>query len=128
MIKRYKVIEQSARIERLVRKAYISRKKFSIASTQIRKIRGEVFKLSMFQFFIPLLFYIVALVIYAILSILIFKQYIDVIDLNNVCLVPPPIGIPLQSYGCRIWIVWIHFLVFVLYLPLYDYYTKKYLS
>ena len=90
VIKRCKIIEYSARIERLARKAYISRKKFSIASTQIRKIRGEVFKLSMFQFFIPLLFYIVALVIYAILSILISKQYIDVIDLNNVCLVPPP--------------------------------------
>ncbi|MEM0026865.1 MAG: hypothetical protein QXT53_02145 [Ignisphaera sp.] len=114
-------------IERTVRKAYISRKKYIVASSQVKKVRGSIFKLSMFQFIIPFTFYIIALVSYSLISIILFGSYIDLIRINSACLAPIPIAFPAEN-ACNISIVWIHFLVFLLYLPLYDYYAKRYLG
>ncbi len=127
IVRRYRIAEQSARIERTVRKAHISRKKYIVASSQIRKVRGSIFKLSMFQFIIPFTSYIIALVLYLLISIAVFGYYIDVVSIKGACLAPIPIAFPTTT-GCSISLIWIHFLVFILYLPLYDYYTKKYLS
>ncbi|MEM0028178.1 MAG: hypothetical protein QW632_01040 [Ignisphaera sp.] len=127
VVKRYNISKQSAMIERTVRKAYISRKKYIVASSQVRKIRGSIFKLSMFQFIIPFTFYIIALVLYALITAILFGNYVDVIKINSVCIAPIPIAFPAGG-ACSLSVVWIHFLVFLLYLPLYDYYAKRYLG
>lgn len=127
VVKRYNISKQSAIIERTVRKAYISRKKYIVASSQVRKVRGSIFKLSMFQFIIPFTFYIIALVLYSLITTILFGNYIDVIKINSVCIAPIPIALPAGD-ACSLSVVWIHFLVFLLYLPLYDYYAKKYLG
>lgn len=127
IVKRYNVVQQSSRIERSVRKAYISRKKREVVSTQIKRIRGEVFRLSLFQFIIPFTSYIFSLVLYILLSFALFGEYIMMISIRGACLAPLPIEYPETPNSCSVSLMWIHFLVFLLYLPLYDYYARKYL-
>jgi hypothetical protein len=127
IVKRYSIVQQSTRIERSVRKAYISRKKREVVSMQIRKIRGEIFRLSLFQFVIPFTSYILALLLYILTSFTLFGEYIMVIPIRDVCLAPLPIEYPESLNTCSVSLMWIHFLIFLLYLPLYDYYARKYL-
>lgn len=124
IIDRYKYVEGGAKVDRVVRKAHISKKKMAIASTQVKRIRGTVFRLSMFQFLIPFTAYIGTIIIYTLISFYIFGIFIEYINLNDVCLAPIPIEIPIEG-GCRVPVMWIHFLIFLIFLPFYDYYARR---
>ncbi len=124
IIARYKDVEESTKVDRAVKKAHISKKKMSIASSQVRRIRGRIFRLSMFQFLIPFTAYIGAITLYLMLSLYIFGTLIEYIDLNDLCLAPIPLEIPVNGI-CKVPIMWIHFLVFLVFLPLYDYYARR---
>jgi predicted CDP-diglyceride synthetase/phosphatidate cytidylyltransferase len=126
IIKRLSKVQYSTRIERSVRKAYISRKKREAVSMQIKRIRSEVFRLSVFQFIIPFTSYILALILYMVLTLILFKEYIAFIPIKGACLAPLPIEYPESLNACSVSSMWIHFLIFILYLPLYDYYVRKY--
>jgi len=127
--KRYRYSKSSI-IDREARKAYISRKKMTIASMHIRKIRSNIFKLSLYQFMIPFTAYIGSIAIYMATSFLFFKEYIEYIPLKSTCIAPIPIQIPVKEsdYGCIVSVVWIYFLVFLMFLPIYDHYIKKVLQ
>ncbi|MCS7112279.1 MAG: hypothetical protein RMI45_02295 [Ignisphaera sp.] len=124
IIARYKEVEESSKVDRVVRKAHISRKKMSIATLQVRRIRSRVFRLSMFQFLIPFTAYVGTISIYLLLSFFIFGKFIEYVELNDLCLAPIPLEIPINGV-CRAPIMWIHFLIFLLFLPLYDYYARR---
>jgi predicted CDP-diglyceride synthetase/phosphatidate cytidylyltransferase len=127
VIQRFKVLQNDVRIDRSLRKAYISRKKREAVATQVRKIRGMVSKLTLFHFLIPFSAYILALVLYTILSIIIFKEYVMFVYVHELCLAPIPIAYPFNN-TCTVSIMWLHFLIFITFFPLYDYLTKKYLG
>lgn len=124
IITKYKEVEESNKVDRVVRKARISKKKMSIATSQVRRIRSRIFRLSMFQFLIPFTAYIGAITIYLILSLYLFGTFIEYVNLNNLCLAPIPLEIPVNG-TCKAPVMWIHFLIFLLFLPLYDYYARK---
>ncbi len=126
IVRKYKYSKSSV-IGREARKAYISRKKMTIASMHIRKIRSNIFRLSLYQFMIPFTAYIGSIVIYISISFLFFKEYIEYIPLKSTCIAPIPIQIPVKEsdYSCMVSVVWIYFLIFLIFLPLYDHYIKK---
>ncbi|GEM_PF-1088787 len=124
IIARYKQVEESAKIDRIVRKAHISRKKMSIATSQVKRIRGRIFRLSMFQFLVPFTAYMGAISIYILLSYKIFGIFVEYIDIYDLCLAPVPLEIPIDGM-CKAPVMWLHFLVFLLFLPLYDYYARR---
>ncbi|HDJ83492.1 MAG TPA: hypothetical protein ENG44_00665, partial [Desulfurococcaceae archaeon] len=53
LIKRYRLAEKSQYVERLVKKAKISTKKMTIASQQVKKLKGSIFRTSILQFLVP---------------------------------------------------------------------------
>lgn len=126
ILKKYRIKEGKS-IDRSLRKAYVSKKKLEIASTQVRRLRGKLFRLTMYQFFVPMLTFITSIVIYTLLTAYLFPQQNPlVIQLDKPCIAPIPIQIPFNSFGCTMQITWLFFLVFLLYLPLYTYYAKKF--
>lgn len=128
VLKKYR-IKESKSIDRSLRKAYVSKKKLDIASTQVRRLRGKVFKVTMYQFFVPMLTFISSIVLYTLLTAYLFPQQNTlIILLNKPCIAPIPIMFPLNTTACSMQISWLFFLVFLLYLPFYTYYTKKYLE
>ncbi|MEM4789121.1 MAG: hypothetical protein QXM55_00160 [Ignisphaera sp.] len=127
ILKKYSV-KMSSTVDRSLRKAHVSKKKLEIASTQVKRIRGKVFKLTMYQFFMPMLTFLVSIVIYTIITSTLFPYENPLtIRLNRYCIAPIPIQFP-ENRGCYMQVTWLFFLVFLLYLPLYSYYTKKYLG
>lgn len=129
IIKRYSSIKNDQTVDRSIRKAYVSRKKREIMMTQVKRIRGKIFKLSFYQFFIPMATFIASIIIYIPLSLVTFPNEDPlIIHLDRYCIAPIPMQIPSEQGKCVMQISWIFFLVFLLYLPLYTYYTKKYLE
>jgi len=127
---RYRSLRERSGIERSMRKAYVSRKKREIASSRIKKIQSAVFKLSLYQFFIPLAVFMASILIYTLIASAI-KIPGDplVLYLDRPCIAPIPIQLPEPSgKTCAMQTSWIFFLIFVLYLPLYTHYAKRYLS
>lgn len=128
ILKKYN-IKDSKSIDRSLRKAYVSKKKLEIASTQVRKLRSRIFKVTLYQFFIPMLTFLSSIIIYTFLTAYLFpEQSILIVTLNKPCIAPIPIMFPLNTSACSMQISWLFFLIFLLYLPLYTYYTKKYLE
>lgn len=128
ILKKYN-IKESKSLDRSLRKAYVSKKKLEIASSQVRRLRGKIFKVTMYQFFIPMLAFLASITIYTSLTVYLFPQQNTlVIQLDKPCIAPIPIQFPLNNVSCTTQITWLFFLVFLLYLPLYTYYTKKYLE
>ena len=127
IVQRFKALQNDVRIDRSLRKAYISRKKREAVAMQVRRIRGQISKLTLFHFLIPFSAYILALVLYMMLSIVIFKEYVMLVYMYDLCLAPIPIAYPFNN-TCTVSIMWINFLVFIIFFPLYDYLTKKYLG
>jgi len=127
--KRYRYSKSSI-IDREARKAYISRKKMVIASMHIKKLRSNIFRLSLYQFMIPFTAYIGSILLYMLISFLFFKGYVEYIPLKSTCIAPIPIQIPVKEpgYECVVSVVWIYFLIFLMFLPLYDHYIKKVLQ
>lgn len=131
ILKKYSAVRDSSKVERSVKKAYVSRKKKDIAVTQIKKMRSTIFRVSFYQFLIPISAFIASIILYVFttLPISIINQNPFTIHLSNPCIAPIPIQFP-ENNGktCSMQVSWIFFLVFILYLPLYTYYTRKYLD
>jgi len=129
VVKRYRYSKSSI-IDREARKAYISRKKMTIASMHIKKLRSNIFRLSLYQFMIPFTAYIGSILLYMLISFLFLEGYTEYIPLKSTCIAPIPIQIPVKDprYGCVVSVVWIYFLIFLMFLPLYDHYIKKVLQ
>lgn len=128
ILKKYSVKGGGA-LDRSLRKAHVSKKKLEIASTQVKRIRGRVFKLTMYQFFMPMLTFLASMVIYTLTASVLFPYGNPLmISLSRYCVAPIPIQFPENSRGCVMQVTWLFFLVFLLYLPLFSYYSKKYLE
>lgn len=128
ILKKYKV-KGGSRLDRSLRKAHVSKKKLEIASTQVKRIRGRVFKITMYQFFMPMLTFLASIVVYTLVTSMLFPYENPlVIRLSRYCIAPIPIQFPENSSSCVMQVTWLFFLVFLLYLPLFSYYSKKYLE
>lgn len=132
VLKRYKGLgERAVHADKALRKAHISRKKYSVAASYVKRVRTSAFKASLFQFLIPFLSYMVILLsLYPLLSF--FGMPTIMVALKGACLAPIPIEQPILiqegRVECAANVVWIPFLVFLASLPFYDYYAKKYLE
>lgn len=128
ILKSYSHAKDSLIIDRSVRKAYVSKKKHEIAYSQIRRARGKIFRLSLYQFFIPTFTFFISIILYmTIAQLLPYRENPLIIYMEKPCIAPIPIQYPYEK-GCLMYVSWIFFLIFLLYLPLYSYYTKKYLE
>lgn len=129
ILRKYSYIKEETSLSRSLRKAYMSKKKREIVTHQVRRIRGAVFKLSFFQFFIPTATFIVSLFLYIPIALALFPGQDPLqLSLDKPCIAPIPIQIPEPPKGCTMSVSWVFFLVFLLFLPLYMYYARKYLE
>ncbi|MEM1541273.1 MAG: hypothetical protein QW101_04350 [Ignisphaera sp.] len=130
ILRKYSSVKDGSKIERSMRKAYVSRKKKEIAVTQIKRIKSTVFRLSFYQFLIPMSIFIASIFIYIFAASIVYTEGNPlVLEIANTCIAPIPIQFPDNNRGtCSMQMSWIFFLVFLLYLPLYTYYAKKYLE
>lgn len=129
VLKKYAYTKDSHLVDRSIRKAYASRKKREIVIARVKRIRGKIFKLSFFQFFIPISMFMLSLFIYIFVSLMVFPYRNPLaIYLDKPCIAPIPFQVPEGVNRCSMQVSWLFFLVFLLYLPLYTYYAKKYLE
>ncbi|RLG76690.1 MAG: hypothetical protein DRO12_04130 [Thermoprotei archaeon] len=110
-LKRYRLPEEIKSLEKVGRKALISRKKRLIASIRQRKVRGRLTRVMIFQFFVPM----AAFLAVALTSML----FAEAILSRSACLLPPPIQVESGELGCLTPTVWIILFVFFLFSPIY---------
>ena len=94
-----------------------SKKKADVLSLRYRKLRGRVFRISMFTATIP----IILMLLIMVYSIALFGEFGLYAPSN--CSLPPPIDVEINVSGgtrCYTYIIWVVFFVYLMVMPLYN--------
>jgi ABC-type spermidine/putrescine transport system permease subunit I len=94
-----------------------SKKKADVLSLRYRKLRGRVFRISMFTATIP----IILMLLIMVYSIALFGEFGLIVPSN--CSLPPPIDVEINVSGgarCYTYIIWVVFFVYLMVMPLYN--------
>lgn len=111
VLKRYRIPEELKSLEKVGKKAGISRKKRVIAAIRQRRVRGRLTRLMVFQMFIPMAAFLgIALLV---------MGYVDAIASQTACLLPPPLQVEKSGPLCLTPSVWLILFVFFLFSPIY---------
>ncbi len=127
---RYRIAEEGRVVEKLVKKASVSRKKRKIAQYRVRSFRSKVFRANFMQMFLPLLVFLASIGICYLVTYLVSPKLVALgaIPLVGSCIAPPPIEMPLGINACSVGIVWLEFMIFLLFSPWYSRAIRKVLG
>jgi len=114
-----RIAEKSRYLDKLARKARISKKKSSIALRRYGSFRREVTKISVVQFLIPFTMYTLSVFVSVLVVGSLTATYGLIQYKSTVCLLPLPVEYRLEGGVCATHVVWIQFFVFLIFSPLY---------
>ncbi|NPA97353.1 MAG: hypothetical protein GXO32_07105 [Crenarchaeota archaeon] len=122
ILSRYRIAEESRVVEKVVRKAKVSKKKQKIAQYRVKTFRSKVFRANFIQMMLPLLVFMAAVGISYLISWIAMPKLVAMgaIPLVGACIAPPPLEIPLGLNACSSSIVWIQFMIFLIFSPWYS--------
>ncbi len=127
ILSRYRIVEESKVVEKVVRKARVSKKKQKIAQYRVRSFRSKVFRANFVQMMLPLLVFIGSVGICYVIAWLVAPRIAatGAVPLAGACIAPPPIELPLGINACSVGIVWVQFMIFLLFSPWYSAIIRK---
>jgi len=130
ILARYRIVEEGRVVEKLVKKAGVSRKKQKIAQYRVRSFRSKVFRANFMQMFLPLLVFLASVGLCYLLTYFVSMKLVALgaLPLVGSCIVPPPIEMPLGTNSCSVGIVWLEFMIFLLFSPWYTREIRKILG
>jgi len=123
ILARYGIVRESRIVEKMVRKAGVSKKKKKIVDRRVRAFRSKVMRANLMQMLLPIAMFVVSVAIcYAISWGLKAFGYpaSPSIPLMGACILSPVIEMPLGKGVCGISVVWIQFMIFLLFSPWYS--------
>jgi len=123
MLARYGIVRESRIVEKMVRKASVSKKKRKIVDQRVRAFRSKVMRANLLQMLLPVAMFVASVAVcYAIAWSLKALGYpaSPSIPLAGACILSPIIEVPLGKDVCGISVVWIQFMIFLLFSPWYS--------